>query len=200
MSLIEAEVKKMEETTSEEKYTNKKNYSFPPPATEYKPPTTPKKPRRPVWEGLKDTDQLTDPGDIAVAERRRFLKQLQEGVARTKENQVGEEVQQQWKAMKERRQRPRKIGLGLKILEFLSQPTGELRRLREVEQQSPEAHKDMLKDAGKRLRGAGGFLRGLAAAVFKGVGGVSTRAGERIEPKPTSRNSSTTGGRGLRPI
>lgn len=89
------------------------------------------------------------------------------------------------------RDRLRNIGRGIEG--FLSQPAQEARRLREAEMQSNEAYKEIFKNQGKRLKGASGFLRGLAAAAFKGIGGTSTNIGERLEPKPDTSSRPTSG-------
>lgn len=149
---------------------------------------------------MKDIGELTDPGDKAVAERRRFVKELEEGVARTKESQEAEKVQQLWRAMQERRKlnyvqkqelqlesqtfRDRLRNIGKGVLDFLSQPTREARRVKAVEQQSLEAYIDMFKNAGKRSRGAAGFLKGVGAAMFGGIGKASTEMAKKLEPKP----------------
>lgn len=159
-----------------------------------------KKPRRPVWAELADAE--TDPGLKAIAERRRFLKELQEGVTRVK---VDQEVQRQWKARQEQKQQRQQQ----RLQEYEQQTPQEVQETpritsgnrmltffgRQFEIASKEVRKNFEQERqffdrlGKRLRGPAGFLRGVAS-TFKGIRGISTKIGEGLESKPKQPLSS----------
>lgn len=175
---------KMPEGTDEETKQEKETPEDLPPIKDYLQATIVsmakdiKREKRPIWE------VLNDPQVRAIADRRAFLGELRKKTSLAKYEQ---EQQQRLKEMQILRQQRREQRLeevhpesvsrltnffkerAGKVIEFLSQPIAGVERTREVERQSYEVYKDIFKDAGKRLRGAAGYFRGIGAALGKGV-------------------------------
>lgn len=128
----------------------------------------------------------TRPSEYDVIRRYKELQRKREERRAARETQPEPQLEPQ----------PRKSLLsriGERLGGFLAQPNREVARLRDVEMQSSEAYKDMFKDAGKRLRGAAGYLRGIGAAFGKGVVGGAKAFSTEFRKSSRSQSSPTPG-------